>query len=267
MLDKLSLGLSPTARALLAGERSQVEDASLKARALERAQATLEGERWSGIKLRPADIALGSGRRSRTLRSALLIAAAVTVAGLATAGARLATRAFAPSRIVAATKPLPLPERAHAAAPAAAAAPASAPTFQLESGAEQPPSAAPPAGIPVAGTHAHPSTAGQYGLEVALLAPARTSLARGDFGGALSALAQHQRDYPHGQLAQERDALRVRALWGAGQKQAAEMAAAAFRRRYPRSGLLGWMKGRESDPDRWKGREGDPDRLKAPPAP
>jgi outer membrane protein assembly factor BamD (BamD/ComL family) len=82
----------------------------------------------------------------------------------------------------------------------------------------------------------------QYAVELSVLDPARRSIALGDYAGAMGAIARHQREYPRGQLAEEREALRVRALWGTGQKASAESAAAVFRKRYPRSGLLSWMK-------------------------
>jgi outer membrane protein assembly factor BamD (BamD/ComL family) len=81
----------------------------------------------------------------------------------------------------------------------------------------------------------------QYAIELELLQPARRSIATGSFSQALAELARHQREYPTGQLAQEREALRVRALWGTGQRAEAEQAAAVFRKRYPRSALLNWM--------------------------
>jgi hypothetical protein len=87
-----------------------------------------------------------------------------------------------------------------------------------------------------------PSSVQQYAVELGLLEPARSSIGRGDYGGALGAIARHQREYPRGQLAQEREALRVRALWGMGQRSQAESAAVSFRKRYPRSVLLSWMK-------------------------
>jgi hypothetical protein len=85
-------------------------------------------------------------------------------------------------------------------------------------------------------------TTKQYAAEILLLEPARRSLSRGDYAGALAPLGQHRREFPNGQLRQEREALRVRALWGLGQKPAALAAASAFRKRYPRSALLSWLK-------------------------
>ncbi|MCA9519000.1 MAG: hypothetical protein KC635_28895, partial [Myxococcales bacterium] len=52
---------------------------------------------------------------------------------------------------------------------------------------------------------------------------------------ALAALAEHARVFPAGQLAEERDLLRYRALRASGDAAAAQKAAAAFRERYPKS--------------------------------
>jgi hypothetical protein len=46
------------------------------------------------------------------------------------------------------------------------------------------------------------------------------------------------RQFPKGQLAEEREALRVRSLLGAGRMAEGQSAAAAFANRFPRSVLL-----------------------------
>jgi outer membrane protein assembly factor BamD (BamD/ComL family) len=106
------------------------------------------------------------------------------------------------------------------------------------------PPPAPAAAPATAGSHgARSVNVQQYAIELTLLEPARSSISRGDYPAALSALDQHRREFPNGQLSQEREALRVRALWSLGHKTAALGAARAFRKRYPRSGLLSWLKG------------------------
>ncbi|HVY32224.1 MAG TPA: hypothetical protein VHB79_37060 [Polyangiaceae bacterium] len=250
MLGKWLPALSPTAQSLFANERAADEDAALQARALERAKATLEGERWSGIQMRRAGELAAPGRRSRALRTMVLMAAALGIAGLATAGVRLARQPTAPVAVVAAAPPHAAPSRPHPVYPKLG--PEAAATPDPERATTEPARAAPvtssaaePGNASAANgavAHARTSNAGQYALEVGLLEPARTGIARGDYAAALSAIGRHQREYPSGQLTEEREALRVRALWGSGQKPAAEAAAAAFRRRYPRSGLLSWMK-------------------------
>jgi hypothetical protein len=51
-------------------------------------------------------------------------------------------------------------------------------------------------------------------------------------------LAEHGRRFPNGRLAEEREALRVRALNSSGQSESARRAARAFAARFPHSVLL-----------------------------
>jgi hypothetical protein len=81
-----------------------------------------------------------------------------------------------------------------------------------------------------------------YALELKVLQPARAAVARGDFSSALSAIAEHERRFPVGQLTEEREALRVQALSGAHRTDEARRAAVAFRKRFPHSVLLSRMK-------------------------
>lgn len=101
-----------------------------------------------------------------------------------------------------------------------------APSAQLAQSAQSAQSAS-----PVLGSESYPQ-------ELALLQPARAGIARGDFAAALSAVSEHSRRFPSGLLGEERDALRVRALFGLHRVDEARRAAAAFRGRYPRSVLL-----------------------------
>ena len=80
-----------------------------------------------------------------------------------------------------------------------------------------------------------------YTKELRVLQPARQSVAQQDFSSALSAIAEHQRQFPSGRLTEEREALRVKALLGLGRTAEAQRAGAAFRARFPRSPLLGRM--------------------------
>lgn len=226
--------LSPTARALLAAERSRSEDEELKMRALERAEAALAGERESGVLRRHMLEGSVTHLKTRWLRGAVLVAAALAFAGFATAGLRLVIDSSAedksvrPAAVVAAKGALHLDPQL--------------PEPPVEASATTAPAPAPNASGSV--PRARPASAKQYAIELGLLEPARSGIARGDYRGALGAISKHQHDYPAGLLAEEREALRVRALWGLGQKPAAEAAASSFRKRYPRSGLLAWMKER-----------------------
>jgi len=67
---------------------------------------------------------------------------------------------------------------------------------------------------------------------------ARSAVARQDFGAALGLLTEHARRFKEGRLAEEREALRVRALAGLGRTEEARRAAGQFQARFPRSVLL-----------------------------
>lgn len=223
--------LSPLARALLDAERGRSEDEALKSQALERARLALDTERPSGIALRRAGLVLPS-ERPRSLRTLWLVAAAVTLAGIAAAaslGAMTWRANEAPPPVPAArtrgTSAVPeLPPKPAAVSASASAEPAPEPRApQISNDSVRTPG---------------PQS---YADELALLEPARSGISHGDYAAALSVLARHRREFPNGQLVEEREALRVRALWGLGQKSAARSAAKAFRKRYPRSALLSWL--------------------------
>lgn len=73
--------------------------------------------------------------------------------------------------------------------------------------------------------------------ELALLQRARAAVAANDWGDAHSAVSEHARRFPVGQLAEEREALRVKTLIGLGRQEEARQAARAFEARFPRSVL------------------------------
>ena len=226
--------LSNVARELLLRERGCQEDEALKARAMERARAALE--RPSGIALRQARSAALQARPRRWLRTLPLIAAAVAAAGLAVAGvssyagkARQAVPQFLMKLDAPRARPVAVGGGLVGSAPAGHA--------PLEQ-APEPRAAAP---TTATGESTHSPSVKPYSTELALLEPARSSIAHGDYRAALAAIAQHRREFPNGQLSEEREALRVRALWGLGHRPSALAAAKVFRQRYPRSGLLGWL--------------------------
>jgi hypothetical protein len=84
----------------------------------------------------------------------------------------------------------------------------------------------------------HSSRASQNAEELRLLRKARAAVARQDFTAAMLHTAEHSRRFKDGRLAEEREALRVRALSGLGRTQAARQAADAFEARFRRSVLL-----------------------------
>ena len=224
--------LSSRARELLQRERDRSESAALKARAMERARAALE--RPSGIGFRQAQsTALPPPRRwVRTLPLAAAASAAASFAG-AGVSTYVGGKAIAPSTL---SKTV-VPRARHVAVGGALldAAPSNRPPL------ERPRETRPAAPNPETESSRAPSVR-QYATELALLQPARSSISQGAYQAALAAIDQHRREFPNGQLSEEREALRVRALWGLGQKQAALSAVKVFRKRYPRSGLLSWLK-------------------------
>ena len=71
-----------------------------------------------------------------------------------------------------------------------------------------------------------------YAAELYLLQRAQSDYASQDFPDALVLVAEHARQFPNGRLAEEREALRVRSLAGAGRGDQARRALAAFARRF-----------------------------------
>jgi len=101
------------------------------------------------------------------------------------------------------------------------------------------PAAAPPLSRPRA-QHPRPLLTPQesYAAELRLLQGAQSDYTSQDFPDALVLLAEHARRFPDGRLAEEREALRIRSLEGAGRGDEARHALASFGRRFPRSALL-----------------------------
>lgn len=100
---------------------------------------------------------------------------------------------------------------------------------------------APSSAFSQAGARATETSLGaeQYRRELRILEPARRAFARGDFAAVVRAADEHERAFPSGGLAEERDALRVRALFRQNRVGEARRAAAAFRKRFPNSAVLG----------------------------
>ncbi len=185
----------------------------VRARALARARATAAlAARRGGIpraRRRPLTIALAAS-------AALAVLTATAVAAF-----HAVTRQNAP------VQPAPTSTVVTETKPAAATF---EPTFR------EPELAAP--SLPVAKhprTTTPPSALDSYAAELDLLHRAQTAYAGRDFAGALSLVAEHSRRFPNGRLAEEREALRVRSLTGAGRTAEAHRAAAAFAERFPRS--------------------------------
>ncbi len=83
-----------------------------------------------------------------------------------------------------------------------------------------------------------PSPADALRAELHVLRQARAAVAHEDFAAALAPIAEHTRRFRHGRLAEEREALRVKALVGLGRNEDARRAASSFRTCFPNSVLL-----------------------------
>ena len=84
---------------------------------------------------------------------------------------------------------------------------------------------------------ARPSTPSTLGAETSLLQAARAALGRGDAGGALALLDQHEREFPRGVLVEERLATRVFALCAMGRPAEATPVATRLLQLFPASPL------------------------------
>jgi hypothetical protein len=101
-----------------------------------------------------------------------------------------------------------------------------------------------PASVPAPGISARAAAsapephAGQLAQERALLDVARTALGRGEGEETLTALGKHEKRYPNGQLAEEREAIGIQALLLLARYDEARARGGRFRQRYPGSVLL-----------------------------
>jgi hypothetical protein len=77
-----------------------------------------------------------------------------------------------------------------------------------------------------------------FAAETELLRRAHAAYASRDFLSALLLVAEHSRRFLSGVLSEEREALRVRSLAGAGRNSEARSAVEMFAKRFPRSVLL-----------------------------
>ena len=207
--------LPPEVRALLDRERDiPPVSASQRARAMARARASLA---TPGVATTAPSSVAPRTRWAAAAAAALVVSVAVGAAAYeirARMASAPATRfaAVAPVTEIVAGAPAALPP----AAPVGDLVPAPAPAI------EDP-------GL---------SPAEAARAELRLLRQARAAVARGDFAASLPPIAEHTRRFKNGRLAEEREALRVKALAGLGRTDEARRAAAAFRARFPRSVLL-----------------------------
>jgi len=204
--------LPPEVRALLDHEREiQPLSETTRARAVARARAALV----AGVDRRSAPVA---APRTRWAAAAAVIG--ILSVGLGAAAYQIRAHLAAP----ASNRPAAPPVTPVALPRAAAVAPAPI--------AEQPTAPVSPPAKPTL------SKADAARAELNLLRQARAAVAREDYAGALSPIAEHTRRFKDGRLTEEREALRVKSLAGLGRGEDARRAAAAFRARFPRSVLL-----------------------------
>jgi len=210
--------------------------AEVRARALIRARAIVDA---GGVKPAawppdpPAVVSVSLARGRARVRFAFAAATAVVAvavgaiaslrgphpepAAVSPAPAAMATRAAPPE-----VAPLPDDEELPVAPPVRATRPRSRSSFRT-------------------------AAADRFTGELELLQRAQSAYTRREFSGALALLAEHARRFPRGHLAEERDALRVRSLLGAGRVEEAHRAALVFRVRFPRSVLLPRVDSAESE--------------------
>jgi len=207
--------LPPEVDALLDHEREiQPLPATVRARALARARAALVAGSATRLAT-PTPVP-----RTRWAAVAVLIC----IGGATVGAAAYQLRAhLAPAPEI---RPIAAPVKTVVTPP-----PAATPAATVE---EMPESATPAraAGKPIL------SKADAARAELKLLRQARAAVAREAYAAALTPIAEHAHKFKDGRLAEEREALRVKALAGLGRTDEARRAATAFRARFPRSVLL-----------------------------
>ncbi len=219
--------LSAEIAALLANERDiEPEPEAFRRRALLRARAAA---RWQNGKAGPS-----AGRRAFLGYIPPVAAAAaicLVITALSAAVVKVTRRTAQPAPTASPHEPEP------ACAPVASATgthhPSEAASALVKTDAEARTEA-------VASSRPTPREEG-YASELRVLEPARQAVATGNFATALSSIAAHERRFPRGRLAEEREALRVKALRGLGRADDARRAAAEFRKQFPRSVLSSKM--------------------------
>lgn len=243
--------LTPELQSLLAGERDAGgPDAGVRNRVSRRlAQTlgvTLAAAGASSAATSGAQTVLPKALVGKSLAAKLLIAAlvgGVGVGGVVTTVKLMQYRHAAKSAPAPLVAPAPSPPvvAPPAVAPPAVAAPAVLPPPTIAAPSLAAPAPSPPTELPRPAHAAPPHHAAHHAdlaAERALLTDARAAVQASDATRALALLDNHARRFAHGQLAEERDALRVGALWLAGDHDAARRHADEFARRHPDSLFL-----------------------------
>ncbi len=173
---------------------------------------------------------LAAGSLARTV--ATLVVGGVLGSGVHEAYDRVSARRAERARVAVVAPSVPAPS-----VPAPTPAPPPAPTPAPEPTV--------PAGLPVGNPRVEHVARGERGeirehdrglaAERGLIEQARTALARDQGSTALAALERHARDYPRGELEEERESLQVQALVGLERFDQARKIGAHFHERFPRS--------------------------------
>jgi hypothetical protein len=248
--------LTPELQSLLAAEREAPgPDAGMRDRVARKLASTLgvtlAAAGASGASVSGAQAALPKALMGKSLAAKLLVAAlvgGVGAGGVAATVALVHRHARQAARAPEVAAPPVAPASRPVVAPPVATAMADAPSL----GAVPPSAAELPSSLPAprapahhAGPHrgAHhpelaPANHPDLDAERALLTDARAAMQAADAPRALAILDDHARRFAGGQLAEERDALRVAALWLAGDHDGARRHADEFARRHPDSLFL-----------------------------
>jgi len=176
-----------------------------------------------------AGVAAGAGKASAGVSVKLLslVAAGAMVVGV------VAGRATAPEPVPVASPSAVVPTPSFAGAPPSVSETPAPVYVSQDADAPLPSASARAAGPP-------PPIVGRGTLaqERELVEGARAALTRGRAGDALAAADRHGKEFPRGQLAEEREVLAITALIALGRLQEAEMRRARFMKTFPSSLLL-----------------------------
>jgi len=221
---RLGTELEPELEALLAGRQAErILPADVRARVLARVRASVSDDRAvTPLPLaRRRVVPVPVWRRFGLARVAavilILVGAAGALAALHERGLRVESGAAAGSGVR--VQSLPAPE----AAPSASV--------------EAPPAVTHRRAVATKLSHV-PHEGPPSNGEIELVERVHLACARHDYGVALALIQEHTRRFPHGPLAEEREALRIEALAGLGSTDEARRHAAVFATRFPRSVLL-----------------------------
>jgi hypothetical protein len=223
--------ISPEVRALLDRERAiPPQSAAVRARAMARARAALLTRESAALVAQPRATPRG---RWAAAAAVVCVASAALAAAAYVVHARHAPSPAAPPAV----RPLevtPTPLRPPVAAEPIAGA---RPTPMAPPGSVGATTDARPAPVRASGAP-RLSQADAIRAELRLLRQARAAVGREDFAAALTPIAEHARRFKDGRMAEEREALRVKALAGLGRTEEARRAAASFRANFPHSVLV-----------------------------